>query len=313
MKIFLSIFSIGFCLLVNGQNLIRNGNFQDTIQSGVGYHWPRFWTSPSNGSPDFYHFASIGSDSVPLNLTGYQFGKLSDEYIGMVVYSKDTPNAREYIQAKLTRPLVQDSSYCFSAYISLADSMNYATKIGLGAYFSNQKIISNLPTTLLVTPQIEIIDVNFFTDKINWIEISGRYKALGGEEYITIGSFRNDSQTDTLNIGGGGQQFWQDAVYYYLDDVWLSHCDSTIGLNENRLENNVSIFPNPIQENFTLKTSSKKQLSFQLFDVLGKAVNFSFTKTRDEYLLSVGDIPKGIYFLRVSDGKETTSIKLLKQ
>jgi hypothetical protein len=191
--------------------------------------------------------------------------------------------------------------------------MNYANKIGLGVYFSNNKISSNLPTTLLVSPQIEIIDVNYFTDKINWVLISGRFKALGGEEYITIGSFRNDSQTDTLNIGGGGQQFWQDAVYYYLDDVWLSHCDSTIGITENRLADLVSVYPNPFQEKFVIETSSKKELTFSLYDSFGRiSTPLNVTKTRDTYEFIIGDLPKGIYFLKVDDGIEQASFKLIK-
>jgi hypothetical protein len=144
-----------------------------------------------------------------------------------------------------------------------------------------------------------------------------QYTASGGEEYITIGNFYDTTSLDTQYVAGGGNQFWQLSTNYYIDDVWLSHCDSLpdsiIGIQESNLQNQLTVFPNPIQEQFTLRSRIKKELNFSLYNVLGKAVPFSFTKTRDEYFFSVGDIPKGIYLLQVSDGVETTSIKLLKQ
>jgi hypothetical protein len=37
------------------------------------------------------------------------------------------------------------------------------------------------------------------------------------------------------------------------------------------------------------------------------------TKTRDQYPFSVGDIPKGIYFLRVGDGVEEASFNIMEE
>jgi hypothetical protein len=107
-------------------------------------------------------------------------------------------------------------------------------------------------------------------------------------------------------------------TFYYIDDVWLSTCDSLpdslIGIRERNLQNKIEVYPNPIRERFTLRSSHKKDLTFRLYDSFGRiSTPLNVKKTRDTYEIIVGDIPKGIYFLKVDDGKETTSIKLLKQ
>lgn len=52
-------------------------------------------------------------------------------------------------------------------------------------------------------------------DTINWVNINGIYKANGTENYIVIGNFFNDEDTDTLNMGNDTYP----ASYYFLDDV----------------------------------------------------------------------------------------------
>ena len=56
---------------------------------------------------------------------------------------------------------------------------------------------------------------------MNWVKISGIYTAHGGEQYITIGNFKLDTQTDTLRVNTLG-----DYTAYYIDDVSVIPLDS---------------------------------------------------------------------------------------
>ncbi len=69
---------------------------------------------------------------------------------------------------------------------------------------------------MLNLPQ-HIINYNnpVITDTLNWVKVSGLYTAARGEGYITIGNFKDDANTDTLDTGHGTYQ----GAYYHLDAV----------------------------------------------------------------------------------------------
>ena len=71
-------------------------------------------------------------------------------------------------------------------------------------------------------PQIQLNGNPVIIDTLNWIKISGIYTAHGGEQYITIGNFKDDAHTDTLNINNNGVK----PTAYYIDDVSVISLDS---------------------------------------------------------------------------------------
>jgi len=107
--------------------------------------------------------------------------------------------------------------YCVTYYVSLADSVTYASNT-LGAYLSNNPACNpNTIDTLPYIPQILNPSTNLLSDKINWVPVSGEFTASGGEQYITIGSF--DSITPLIYVGGGANSLAGHYTYYYIDDV----------------------------------------------------------------------------------------------
>ena len=85
------------------------------------------------------------------------------------------------------------------------------------------------------------------------------------------------------------------------------------------MQNQLTVFPNPFQDEFVIETSSNQKLDFRLFDSFGRTSTplsmpkLNAIKTEIGYRILVGDIPKGIYLLQVSDGKEQASFKLIKE
>ena len=76
------------------------------------------------------------------------------------------------------------------------------------------------------------------------------FTAVGNERFISIGNFRDGSNTDTLFVGGAG---W-NAAYYYIDEIWVGLCDSMVGINDLVKDKiNVSIYPNPADDFVTLQ------------------------------------------------------------
>jgi hypothetical protein len=157
----------------------------------------------------------------------------------------------------------------------------------------------------------------YLTDKVNWVKIDLQYKAMGGEEYITIGNFNDTTYIDTTFVPGGGTEFWQDGSYYYLDDVWLSHCDSVpdslSSLGEYSLKNAVSVYPNPFVNDIVVESKEHQKLEFILYNSLGQAIAVEVQKQDKMYKISTPQLPKGLYWLMVSDGKKEEVFKLIKE
>jgi hypothetical protein len=98
----------------------------------------------------------------------------------------------------------------------------------------------------------------FISDTTQWTEIQGCFTANGGEQYITIGNFTSNFNTDTLNTNSTNLVSGREGVsYYYIDDVTLID-QSTVGINELDEENNFEIYPNPTNSILNIKSNNQQ-------------------------------------------------------
>jgi Secretion system C-terminal sorting domain len=75
---------------------------------------------------------------------------------------------------------------------------------------------------ILDSPQIINYSNPIINDTFCWVKISSLFLAKGGEQYITIGNFKNDNQTTTKISNPTGV----DQQGYYIDDVSVIPLDS---------------------------------------------------------------------------------------
>lgn len=153
------------------------------------------WT-PASPTPDFYYSEDCKSG------TGC---------IGFRVYSlvKDI----EYVQNRLKKPLKKDSMYCFSTYVRLANQCAYSSN-GLGVRFS-KKSLKNIREALFASPQL-LLNESYLPYKSKWMLLQCKYKATGGEKYLTIGSFKPLNKIALTPVKG-----YSAEAYYIMDDVTL--------------------------------------------------------------------------------------------
>ena len=314
-----------FCLkLCNGQNYIPNYSFEDTATRVTPLYLPADWTAANQEGWEYFtphQKQSRPLFSVPNNLAGTQVAKTGSAYAGVRIYglySSVRDEIREYLQVKLKHPLIFDSTYCFQLYISLGDTFQYASRNIIGVYFSNNQVYGNYSHHLPYAPQLVVSPNAYITDKVNWVKIDMQYQAQGGEEYITIGNFNDTNYIDTTFVPGGGSQFWAASSFYYLDDIWLSHCDSlpeslVTGLNEPFLKQQFKVYPNPFVSQIMVESKGKENLSFALYNGLGQELEVQVQKQGHRHQINTGHLPKGIYWLRLSDGKESEIVKLIKR
>ena len=295
-------------LISYSQNLVPNPSFEDTISGSPPYRplltcknvacttyvYCLNWFNPTSNTPDFFNsWCSDTQLGVPQNAFGAQLAHTGQSYVGGGSYVESV-NQREYICNQLISPLVSGKKYTVGFYISHADSSKYAID-RIGAYLSVDTINAQTGLNLPFTPQIANSNGNILRDSANWTLISGTYTAGGGEKYITIGNFYNNTNTnvDTVNYSGTA---WPYA-YYYIDDVSVE-LDTTVGIKE--VDNNLhfDVYPNPSNNIINIKLTTSGKYNLKLLNVLGEMF-FDQQIEQNKVNIGVGDLPKGIYFMEI--------------
>ena len=212
--------ALSFARPAHAANLVPNPGFESYVSCPTSFSQivqAAPWDTPTTGTSDYLNACApvfFPSVNVPQNEQGYQAAHAGVGYAGLIPYSA-APDYREYVSAPLLAPLAAGTPYLVQFWVSLADSSLYAID-RLGAYLSVGPV-GPVPNwaPLAVTPQVESPANVPLANATGWTLISGSLVAAGGEDHITIGSFRNDAST-ALTPGPGT---WPGGSYYYVDDV----------------------------------------------------------------------------------------------
>jgi hypothetical protein len=175
-------------------------------------------------------------------------------------------------------------------YVNLCNLSSFAIE-DVGIYFSD----TNDFQPFSVMPQI-INSSGFISDTLNWTLISGDYIANGGETYLTIGNFKNDSNTDTTFIGQNSSQL---LSYIYVDDVSLT---SSTGISNNSENVLINIFPNPIINEIQISINNNSPYEIFLYDITSRKImqnNFVSSVS-----LNIEQLAKGIYIYELWNKNE---------
>jgi len=293
-------------------NLVPNPSFEDTVHCPYFSNQLNFaihWYTPTPGSSDYCNACStINQVGVPFNVEGFQFARTGNAYAGFATYYAGA-NEREYLQVKLDSVLIANHKYCTEFYVSLCDTQ-YVACNNMGLYFSDTALLSNSTGVLNVIPQINNdIITNPLTNKIEWTKVSGVFVATGGENYITIGNFLNDANSDTVHVAGGCCA----AAGYYLDDVSVIDCTYD-GIAELKDLNEVDIFPNPATNEIRITSKKLRIKKMKINNVLGGCVyERDVENEKKEISVDVSGLVNGMYFVEVMCENKIYNAKFIKQ
>lgn len=203
----------------NAQNKAPNPSFEDFEYCPVGVGAVgllpcRPWRSLNNGTPDYFNACAVFQGvSVPDNGFGFQEAHSGVAYAGGFTYGirPDSISLREYILAPMQgAAMIKGHAYHVSFYTSLGDGSCGVDKIG--AYFSAARPFASTFAPPNVKPQIEA-DMGIISDTLDWVLIEGCFVAEGGEQWVGIGNFYLNENTnlDTSCL--------HHTSYYYYDDI----------------------------------------------------------------------------------------------
>lgn len=308
-----------FALTTQAQtNLVPNPSFetytvcpynQGQVPNATGWiaggDSPDYFNSCDTNVPDF---------SVPHNWGGYQIPASGNAYCGIGTYlsEKFTPNTREFIGASLSVPLTNGTEYFVSFKTSLAIDTgvgNCATN-NLGAMFTINAPVLGDPYLGTYIPKINY--ANLITDTVGWTTVFGSFIADSAYQYIFIGNFYTDNNTDTLIINNNDTTVINGKnicySYYYIDDVCLS-TDSIFtknytwtgieGYHNNQQQ--INLYPNPSVNGIFYTTVTLFNEQIEVFDVLGKSLNKFYVNGN---IIDLSYLENGIYIIEINKSKQ---------
>lgn len=290
-------------------NLVPNGGFEEytdcpTDQDQVSLAFP--WRKPSLPGTEFFHTCSSSAFvSIPSGgFCNYQYPFEGNGMAGIYVFLFGGPT-RDYISTVLTEPLIAGEIYTVSFYLNLKNDTKYATP-DVAVYFSNDEINEDIYWELPYEPQVYNYGDIYCSDTINWTIFKNTYLAQGGEEYITIGNFKTNANTDTIEVNES--VFTSRDIYYLLDNVSI--------IKGNYLDvkpNEPECFKVYLNGDYLeLVSTNASNAVFSLVDSYGNLIFKDSYQDTSNYSKNMGYLKNGMYFLKIEIETNVSTYKIMK-
>jgi hypothetical protein len=306
MKKIISSFLLFFALLeLNCQvNLVPNPSFEDTIScpTGLGDFNVLNWNNPTLATPDYFNSCTNGDIGVPINVFGFQNARTGSAYVGMHTSDFSSTDYREYIQCQLISPLESGKYYEVSFFVSRTDSSTKACD-NIGAFLSSNNISLSDNQNFPYLPQI-VSKYNIpITDNIDWVQIIDTLIAVGDEQYLTIGVFSNNENTNWIPVSGG----WEFEAHYYFDDVSVKLISSSAIDENNQIQ--ISLFPNPVSK-FLYVNSPEYIENIFIRSTTGQIILDQMPLSKN-FKVDISQFSEGIYFVTASTNNYMITNKII--
>lgn len=207
-----------------GCNLICNGDFEcistpfggdENLQNLCG------WFNGNGGSCDAFSTTStVAIVGVPCNEVGYEPAQSGNGYAGFIAKDPTYP-FQEYMETKLTSPLVAGQLYFGSLWVSLADkSPVFPNNISI--YFTNVAHIEPGTVAYTITPAISLTTTPTWSNQVGWTNLTFTYVPVSsGAQYIIIGQDGTSTYAGSATTGCPAYLTSQPYAYVYIDNISL--------------------------------------------------------------------------------------------
>lgn len=312
-------------------NLVPNFGFEEytscptnTDQTSVLIYWSQY--SASITTPDYYNAcASSSTVGVPQSSSFYQKDNRNcSAYIGLVTWAT-TINDREHIGTQLTQPLVIGQKYYLSFYTVMgggffAGDYMESPSNNVGMRLSTVPFNPSNPTP--IDNFAHLRSTATISDTANWVRISGSILADSAYNYLILGNFYDDANTDTTTLNCGACQNWYS--YYLIDDVCISTdstlCNGgidllpcTVSVEENNFDKQFILYPNPANDFVAIQGNFNTPFDISLFNSVGQQLYIEENVTSDNLQLDISHYNSGLVFIKIKSQNNQFMYKLLKK
>jgi hypothetical protein len=102
----------------------------------------------------------------------------------------------------------------------------------------------------------------------------------------------------------------------YGTSVSHNFCISTVGIEDNSIDGQIAVFPNPANDviNLNFRNKDLNVLSVEIFDVRGAQLSLiANPSTQENLIISVDGLTNGIYLVKINTDKGTSVKKFAKK
>jgi hypothetical protein len=309
------------------QNLVTNPGLENysscpdndsQIDRAVGWF-------PFRDSPDYYNSCSTNPDYLtPQNYIDYQWPISGSSYGGIItslsgIYDGNIgPGTKELAGGSLSQSLTIGTKYFVSFRTNLGvnylNSCNCASN-NLGISFS--VAFHDISNPFPINNLSMINESAVIVDTLNWTKVFGSFVADSAYQYIVLGNFYDDNNTDTLILDTSSVCKF---AYYFFDDVCVS-TDSAFAYNyigiEDFFSNGIQVFPNPCVNSVFIKFIYPQSTQFEIWvsNVFGQIlINSSpiFLESSSSYEINLSNLSSGTYYLHLKHEKKSITQKIIK-
>jgi|GEM_PF-1688689 len=167
---------------------------------------------------------------------------------------------------------------------------------------------------------VPVADFTYIQDTTHVVFINNSSNATS--YYWDFGDFQTSSDSNPVHDYIAFSNSYTVMLVAMNDcnsDTTYQTIDVVVGNNLLSVNNQITIYPNPVKHNLTISTESNqsntelKIKNIYILDLKGKQVKSIKTKAQSEYIVNLKKLPNGLYFVKVLTDKGTMIKKIVKQ
>ena len=120
------------------------------------------------------------------------------------------------------------------------------------------------------------------TNDNNQFDVYGRFNISW--DFGTTNSTRLSNWLDPANTG----------------QMTLDRLNLVLGTEDNKLKENIAMYPNPVEEEFTIVNNSGNPVSYKIYNIMGQLIKQG-TNDLEKFNVHIGNTSGGIYFINMED------------
>jgi len=246
-------------------------------------------TLPSSYCNQFNSFEIYNSQTFGAACGFGQLVKL-DNTNNWILSNNGLPTDREPLSIAYCDNAVFTYVLVHGMYVSLDNGINWTyANNGLNTGDYGIRDFANHGHHLFVSTEYGVFVTSNYGQ--NWFDLNDGLKNLNSSALKIL--------QDTLYVGTYGNGIWKRAI----DDISLSFSEN----DNNSLD--LTIYPNPSNEYFTVESSNYAKLDIQIFDIIGRKTFSKSVETNE--IVDISNIPNGTYLIVIMSKKEIKTSKLI--
>ncbi len=331
-KLLVLLLLLGSFLSYGQVNLVPNFSFEintdcpslgDQIEFADG--WSKYSSIPT--TPDYYNSCSAPNEmGVPQSFSLYQLDRRGcGAFAGMGLWAATASNVREHIGIQLNQPLVVGQKYFLSFYTVMGGTNDgtffyECASNNIGMRLST--IPFNSANPVPIDNYAHLVSTAIINDTANWVRVSGSIIADSAYEYLALGNFYDDLNTDTMNFNCGNCM--NNYSYNLVDDVCISTdsllCNGGIDLlpcnvsvPEYDLTEHFNVYPNPAQSYIAIRNEQNLSYDLIITNSLGQLLYLEFNLNSDNIELDISSFDSGLLFVIIQSQHNQHIYKIQKK